>query len=1019
MLKAVTVRAAVIALAATLSMSAHAVADSPKKVDVPAGDLTAALETLAKQSGVEFVYSADQLKGIHTNGVHGNFTPEKAVIKLLEGTKLKLTTHGSGALLISENNGPGTSSPLQATAGSEISASSQTGEVSGEKSKKSFWDGFRVAQVDQGTSADSSSVEKKKEKASEKKPEQLEEVIVTGSRIPLLAGQQQVQPVHSYTRDDIASSGQSTMGEFLSTLPGVSTIYNAPAQTGLAGTQSVQLHGLPIGTTLTLLDGRRLETSSLGFFDLSNIPTAAVERIEILPVGASAVYGSDALAGAVNIILRRNLNGFEMNANLDHAPGVNDPRIDLAWGKSWERGSVSLVASYQHFGELAGTQREPFSLTQFPVNISESTALALGSDTCAPGNVYSVDGVSNLPGLSSPYAGIPSGIVGKPTIGEFTATAGKLNVCNAGRYSDITPRSQREGVLLSAHYEVNEYADLFTEALLSHREVRNRVQAQFTAYSNFNGTVSANNPYNPFGQDVNVSFVYPGKGAQETDSSSLIRLLVGTRGSLFSDWRYEATATLSRDRLDDRESQINYAAVSAALASTDPATALNPFTSGAPGTPQVLSSLMNPDSSIVLDDEIVSGLGAVRGPLFNLPAGAVLAVIGGEFNREKQDTVVAGLESLYLHRNAYAAFGEARVPLLAEGGPAQRHERLTLTFAGRYDHSDDYGGKATWQSALQWRPFDVFSVTGSYGTSYKEPKLDQISGPQTSSVGPQFVTDPFRGNEVEGYNVTAVTGPNYNLKPETGASSSLRIEYSNDASTGLRASLTWYDLKISRYIGFPQLQVLVDFPNLFPGAVVRAPATPQDIQMGFLGVITQLNDTYYNFGDIHVDGFDADASYAIDTRLGQFTPSIAIANIYKWRAALTPNAPTIDGLNQATIYSVGWSPRWKGTAALAWKRGPISANIAGRYIGRYLDYQATVPNANEIGNTWVFDCNARYEVGQAFAGRVPSLAGAYVSLGAVNVFNKIPPFSFNSSWYDIQEYDIRGRYVHLGAGVRF
>src|SRR5882762_7494259 len=121
MLKAVTVRDALIAFAATLSLSAHALADAPKKVDVPAGDLTAALETLAKQSGVEFVYSAEQLKGIHTKGVHGEFTPEKAVIKLLEGTKLKLTTHGSGALLISENNGPGTSSSLQGTAGSEVS----------------------------------------------------------------------------------------------------------------------------------------------------------------------------------------------------------------------------------------------------------------------------------------------------------------------------------------------------------------------------------------------------------------------------------------------------------------------------------------------------------------------------------------------------------------------------------------------------------------------------------------------------------------------------------------------------------------------------------------------------------------------------------------------------------------------------------------------------------------------------------------------------------------------------------
>jgi hypothetical protein len=309
-------------------------------------------------------------------------------------------------------------------------------------------------------------------------------------------------------------------------------------------------------------------------------------------------------------------------------------------------------------------------------------------------------------------------------------------------------------------------------------------------------------------------------------------------------------------------------------------------------------------------------------------------------------------------------------------------------------------------------------VTGSYGTSYRAPQLVEISGAQSTSIGPLFVTDPFRGNEIASYNVIGVFGPNFNLKPETGASSSLRVAYSSDAP-GLRASLTWYDLKISNYIGSPLGQVLVDYPNLFPGAVVRAPATPQDQQQGFLGVITQINQTYYNFGDIHVDGFDADVSYAIETRLGQFTPSLAIANVYKWLAALTPNAPSIDGVDKAAIFSVGWSPRWKGTAALAWKSGPLSANIDGRYIGRYLDYQNPIPNTHEIGNTWIFDVSARAELGQALARTAPWLTSAYVSLGAVNVFNKIPPFSLYQTWYDIQEYDIRGRFLHLSVGARF
>jgi iron complex outermembrane receptor protein len=468
-----------------------------------------------------------------------------------------------------------------------------------------------------------------------------------------------------------------------------------------------------------------------------------------------------------------------------------------------------------------------------------------------------------------------------------------------------------------------------------------------------------------------------------------------------------------------------------ALASSNPATALNPFTSGAPGTPQLLSSLLNPavDSTRFLyDDRIVGGQGILRGPLLQLPAGALQAVIGGEYSQQKQDSSASsntGAPSEALQRSTYALFSEARIPLLAGGEPAQGGERLALTLAGRYDHSNDYGGKATWQSGLLWRPSEGLSFSASYGLSYQAPQLSEVSGPQSAGVVPLGAPDPFRGNQLITYPVEFVSGPNFNLKPQTGDSFTLGLQYSSQALPGLHTSLTWYDLRISNYIGTEAISTLLMYPNLFPGAVIRAPPTVQDQQQGFLGVITQLNDTYYNFGDIRVSGFDADISYAIDTRVGRFTPSLAIANIYKWQSALLPNTPEINGVSAATglfvgFGGVGWSPRWKGTAGLAWGKGPLSMNVTGRYISRYLDYQLFVPNnTNEIGNTWIFDFNTRYEVGKALASTNPWLKGSYVAFGAVNLLNKTPPFSYTPYMYDLTEYDIRGRYLHLNVGLRF
>jgi len=189
-------------------------------------------------------------------------------------------------------------------------------------------------------------------------------------------------------------------------------------------------------------------------------------------------------------------------------------------------------------------------------------------------------------------------------------------------------------------------------------------------------------------------------------------------------------------------------------------------------------------------------------------------------------------------------------------------------------------------------------------------------------------------------------------------------------------------------------------------------------------VITQLNDDFYNFGDIRVAGFDADMSYAVDTRVGRFTPSLAIANIYKWVSAVTPGSPQIDGVQQSNelqIFGggVGWSPRWKGTrgagveprAALHESCGPLPRPVSGR-SGVRTEYSQDRQHLD-------LRFNARYHAGQALA-RSESVAGRRVRRprsgqsaeqnAAVIIYD---------GWYDIQEYNIRGRYLHLDMGLRF
>jgi len=180
--------------------------------------------------------------------------------------------------------------------------------------------------------------------------------------------------------------------------------------------------------------------------------------------------------------------------------------------------------------------------------------------------------------------------------------------------------------------------DLFTEMLFSRGRLETPFGPLIDAFGgSFGGTtLGANNPYNPFGKDVGVSFAYPGRQVRFIGSGTLIRPLIGVRGAFFSEWHYEATAYFSRDRSRiDQDAFLNQSNLQAALNSSDSATALNPFTAGAPGTLQAVQSLLatvGPPMQTRLANQILDGQGVLRGPLFWLPAGAVEAAIGSEYS---------------------------------------------------------------------------------------------------------------------------------------------------------------------------------------------------------------------------------------------------------------------------------------------------------------------------------------------------------------------------------------------------
>ena len=360
--------------------------------------------------------------------------------------------------------------------------------------------------------------------------------------------------------------------------------------------------------------------------------------------------------------------------------------------------------------------------------------------------VYSVDG-SNLPGLDAPYAAVPIGSTGVGlTPASFQATAGTLNRTSLYAYSSFIPQTDRSGLLLNASLRLDGSLELFSQLLASDTVI----WSQYYPPALYHQSVPASNSFNPFGETVDVDYLFTALGPTLNDisCSEYVMPLLGLRGAAGTRWNWEIATWTSADNGDiTNTNQLNSGNLVQALSTTNPANALNVFADGLRRGSYRRCSI--PFVSTTEDhfrgrDRAVNGF--LRGPIGSIGNNDISAVIGAEFERTSVYNDEFGLTSA--DRTAYATFAELRLPLIVASGT----DVLALQSAVRYDHYSDFGSRITPQVGIESHPATGLTVRASYSGAFKPPPLYSLYAPTTSTPG--IVQDPRNGNET----VTVING---------------------------------------------------------------------------------------------------------------------------------------------------------------------------------------------------------------------------------------------------------------------
>jgi iron complex outermembrane recepter protein len=826
----------------------------------------------------------------------------------------------------------------------------------------------------------------------------LDEVVVTGSRIRGVAPVG--SPVVALDRDTIEESGAATTSELVRDLPQVvglgASETASSAQNGAANVTrgvSINLRGIGSNATLVLFGGRRMPPAGTQgqITDISVIPAIALERVELVADGGSAIYGSDAVTGVLNLIPRRSFTGAESALRLGIADKYTDWTLSHLMGMEWTGGHGMLAIERNQHSALRGYDRDFFSS-----DLRSRGGSDFRSQQCSPGTI--------LVG-TTPYA-IPQNSTGRNlTASQFTANT--RNLCDLIVRGDIIPRLERTSLMGSAEQELGAFT-AFAEGFYSRREFSIHA-ASVTA----NLTVPNTNAFyfNPTGGTgpVTVQYDLANDGGRPNDPGHAESWLAvaGLRRSFAADWRAEAAVSFGRSAdVVSRTRNVNTTAsgINQYLASSDPAVAFNPYGSGA-NNATTIAAVRNGQFQIHGDTKLSTVSLQADGPAFQLPGGAVRVAVGTEYRRESLggllesgSTTAPVLVPSSISRNMYAGFAEMFVPLFGESNAMPGFRRLDLSIAGRYEDYSDFGTTTNPKLGMNWSPVDGLMVRGSWGKSFRAPGLAE-NDPKSSGYGLYGDTLPcsHRAPATTCFGI-GIAGGNPDLKPEKATTWSFGLDITPAALPGFRASLTYWDVKYLNQIvglrgtaGLLTNPIYASYRTLDPSSTVV-----NDLLASGLPINTPINAsqvTYIqdgrrqNVGGTWVNGIDLDIGQSWELGGSRLRAGVMLTRIDSLKTAVAPGATAVEVVN-----TLNFPQRWRGRATLGWSRGQFDSLLTLNHVGSYR--QTGVTPVREIASLRTVDLHTGLKLDEE-----DSLS---LTLDVQNLLDKEPPFVNLSGGYDPQ-----------------
>lgn len=1016
-----TAQQALLAAAAAIAIVASA---SPayaqtRTFDVPAGPASRTIPIFAKQAGIQVLASGDTVKAARTKAVRGNLSVADALARLLEGTGLAptATPTADGIVTIARR-----------TVGNG-SAAADSAASSG----------------DDGNGSEKS----------------VAEILVVGKRsqnVDIRRTRDDAQPYVVFIHDQIERSGANNLDDFLKTRLPMSSQSQSTNQTGYSSSVNegqINLRGLGTDQTLILIDGRRVPNIGLSFDGfgqpvITGIPLPSIERVEILPTTAGGIYGGSATGGVVNIILKHNYNGVDLQANYGLS-GMGDSsryNIYISGGGTLQNGRTQLSFGVSLGGgrPLYQDQRR-FALKSRQLFLkNDSTAYSFVPPISSTGNICSVSATpaffcdgGNLTldtgqALGSAFTYIPLGYAGPQADGgqALLKNAGSYNL-NPALGAVLLSPSRTRSATADIRHDFGDHVTAYFSGSLDRSSEPAPILAAVRA------ALPADNPNNPFQQDIWVTFpVGLLDGDRKTENSMLragtiVRLPASWSASLEYQWSRSKSETVTMGTpslltgVPPGGAELDYLQQ---IALTD--------TSG------IRTNLDLLDTQTVRYGPLVTTLNTASfrtgGDLFHLPGGTVtmtgLLEWRGQRVSDVLETTTAGTVSgtgsqidLYPARrqNVYSGYAELRLPLFSKANSRALFRELEITSSIRHDRYEDsipvgpqfysffpatdfvrpslsYAStkfrSTDYTVGVRYIPIKGLELRGSWATGFRPPSLSQLS-PTLRPLNPftaAILRDPLRGNSSLQAGIPTIQFGNANLDPERSRSFSIGAVISPKSVKGLRVSVDYTRIAKRGEIYAGDFQFFLQNESGFPGRITRGPLTDADRQLGYTGgPVTAIDASYINLSSTLVKALDIQLDYSVDLgNAGSLQPFLIASHQISLLRRPTPDSVATNQVDRSD------GPlSWRGNAGIIWHRKAWTLELDAQYYDSY----------SVCASVYASDtCKSFIEPEQG-RGRIPSqvyadlrisadlgkLIGSPIAkaitltLGVQNVFNKTPP----------------------------